>query len=134
MKNIEKYRDEYIAALKENAPCEFRRKYVLNREFCHGYEFVCEGCAEKLARWLDSECIPQIDWSKVPVDTPVICHRSKDYNSTLKRHVKRVSNDSVITFNNGMTSHTATDCTGTTCWDVGLVELARPEDIKKYSI
>lgn len=135
MKNYEKYMNEYVTSLTDDTVCDFLKKRVLlDEQHCRYGEGSCRTCDIRLADWFTQEYLPQIDWSKVPVDTPVICHRSKDYNSTLKRHVKRVSNDYVITFNNGMTSHTATECTGITCWDVGLVELARPEDIKKYSI
>jgi hypothetical protein len=129
MKNFERYNKEIRET--DGGGCVFRKKHVLGGN-CDGVS--CNKCWNKFLDWLMQEYTPQIDWGKVPVDTPVICHKSHDYNSTLKRHVKKVSDNTVITFNGGVTSHTATEYTDTTCWDLDKVELARPEDIEKYSI
>ena len=92
MKNREKYRDEIMEAIKRRRAdndnmCRFLRDNVIprfaseadvEREVCGNLE--CYTCANLFAFWLDEEYEeppkPEVDWSKVPVDTLV---RVRDY-------------------------------------------------------
>ena len=125
MKNIDKYKDEYVRLLKLGARCDFVQNYVL-KNYC--YDFVCSECHKKLGEWFEQEYTPQIDWSKVPVDTPVITYMGN-------RHFCKYENDHVFTFNDGTTSWTyRSDSGGIRSWIKTTVQLARQEDIEKYSI
>ena len=86
MKNREKYREEIIKAIKDCDSCDFMIKTVnpvysdgweCNDELCQRDE--CEACLKLFAFWLDEEYEePEVDWSKVPVDTLV---RVRDHES-----------------------------------------------------
>lgn len=131
MKNFEKYMDEYIKSLICGTNCDFRRKHLsLEPTHCMRYEFACKNCDIRLANWFAHEYKPQIDWSKVPVDTPVIVKERSGVER--KRHFCKYEKDHYepfVCFNSGYTSFTGGT---TTSWD--NCELARPEDIEKYSI
>lgn len=66
MKNIEKYDREIRVRTLD---CDFRRQYVLKGK-CGSIN--CALCWSATVDWLNSEYKPQIDWSNVPVDTPVV--------------------------------------------------------------
>lgn len=86
-------------------------------------------CRTAFKDWLDSEYKEtEIDWDKVPVDTPVFVWG--DNRKTLKEDIFRLmKSDSLYeTFDNGATSWTA--CT-TSRWK--HCELAKVEDKQKYA-
>ena len=63
-------------------------------------------CPEEIQKWANSEYKePEIDWSKVPVDTPIYVWDNHD-NRTYKRHFAGYNklNNMIITFDNGGTS------------------------------
>ena len=83
MKNREKYREEIVKnarAISGDNPiraCEFTRRNVLPK-FGDGvrcYSIDCAWCRFLVDLWLDEEyeepSEPEVDWSKVPVDTLV---------------------------------------------------------------
>lgn len=85
MKNREKYRDEILnSVFRGNGQeyCEFVKKNVLpNLTDCTNGEceelYSCGLCRDIFVFWLDEEYEePEVDWSKVPVDTLV---RVRDY-------------------------------------------------------
>lgn len=127
MKNYEKYKDFVIDCIKGDDVCKLAEK-AYGSDFCSGRS--CPECGELVAEWLDEECTPKIDWSKVPVDTPVICtnHRGKKFN----RHFSGYENGSIAVFSYGTTSWSASG--DASIWGTEEVELAREEDIEKYSI
>ena len=60
-------------------------------------------CNEEFTKWANSEYKePEIDWNKVPVDTPVYVWNSD--SDTYKRHFAGYANDKIITFTDGATS------------------------------
>lgn len=66
------------------------------------------GCAKEKFKWADSEHVEQeqeIDWSKIPVDTPILVKRSAD-GVWLKRHFAKYEDEEVCAWDNGKTSHT----------------------------
>ena len=94
MKNREKYRDEILRSAKTSSgydACEFKRTHVLphfggDGEGCNGYS--CKWCYILCGLWLDEEYIepqkPEVDWSKVPVDTLVKVRDDENCDWTLR--------------------------------------------------
>lgn len=126
MKNYEKYKDLVIESFKENSPCRlcntaFRGKCIPQ---------TCKEGRERITQWLDEEYEPQIDWSKVPVDTPVIVYCCDE---ALPRYFANYDGECIYTFDSGRTSWSK-ETTGNPHWNVDMVELAREEDIEKYRI
>lgn len=88
-------------------------------------------CGGAFGKWLDSEHVElEIDWSKVPVDTPVLV-RNNENGPFEKRYLNRAElySNLFITYPNGKTS-----------WSSNLLsenwkfcELAREEDKQKYA-
>lgn len=86
MKNREKYKNELVDVIKiEGNICEFMIKHGVSKMFGKDMESFCRetectSCTTALQIWLDEEYIeppkPEVDWSKVPVDTLV---RVRDY-------------------------------------------------------
>lgn len=95
MKNFDKYGDELKSGTVDI--CKFTKKHALKSDSCYGIS--CKQCYGKLFSWLDEEYKPQIDWSKVPVDTPVITENGN-------RHFFKYENDLLYTFDDGTTSWT----------------------------
>ena len=127
MKNYEKYKDFVIDSIMEDDVCKLAEK-VYGTDKCS--DRSCHKCREFVAEWLYEEYTPKIDWSKVPVDTPVIVKEKS--GGERRRHFCKYKPNVVkafACFNDGKTSFTGGV---TTWWD--NCELARPEDIEKYSI
>ena len=95
----------------------------------HGNE-----CCEARLKWLDQPAIDwdkDIDWKKVPVDTPVLVNLNTD--EEIRRYFFCKENDdeptTYRTFANGKTSWTAGE-TEYAYWP--HCKLYRPEDVEKY--
>ena len=74
-------------------------------------------CPEEIRKWANSEYKePEIDWNKVPVDTPIYVWNNND-NRTYKRHFAGYNkvNNMVIAFDDGRTSWSSGATT--TNWD-----------------
>lgn len=100
MKNREKFRDEIVEAIKEDNDenekmCCFLKDNVIprfiseedvNLSTCGGLD--CHTCAKMFAFWLDEEYEeppkPEVDWSKVPVDTLVRVWDTRAYECVLR--------------------------------------------------
>ena len=85
---------------------------------CHDCEFneYNTHCSEEFAKWANSEYKePEIDWNKVPVDTPIYVWDWDD-GRTYKRHFAGYDkiNNMIIVFDNGGTSWSSVT---TTKWD-----------------
>ena len=91
-------------------------------------------CSDEKLKWLNSEYDEpkeidwdnDIDWDRVPVDTPVLV-RGSENEPWLKEHFAE-RNDQYGTWVNGTTSFTGDR--RTIHWK--YCQLARPEDIEKY--
>lgn len=122
MKNKEKYIDLIIDCFANGISCQFARGAVkINCNITS-----CSECHSKVKRWLESEV--EIDWSKVPIDTPVIVWNNG--MSKYNRYFAGLSDDgSILTFINGGTKWSSKDerC----AWD--NAELANEKDIEKYA-
>ena len=105
MKNREKYTDE-IKNYKDNNFCDdFIKPVILKKKECDIFS-NCSQCYLIQQLWLDEECEePEVDWSKVPVDTLI---RVKLYESAnwINRYFSKYKNGKVYAWNNGTTSKT----------------------------
>ncbi len=64
----------------------------------------CGNCRTKLKEWANSEYVePPVDWSKVPVDTPILVRNSGD-TSFSRRYFAKFENGVVYAWNDGKTS------------------------------
>ena len=86
---------------------------------CKHCDFYNEGilCEEVIKEWANSEYKErEIDWSKVPVDTPIYVWDNCDNGSTYKRYFAEYDkiNNMIIAFDNGGTSWNSVT---TTKWD-----------------
>ena len=119
MKNREKFREELIKSARTPEArlnvCEFIRINVLPHfgdEDCVGVN--CAWCKFLVDLWLDEEYVeppkPEVDWSKVPVDTLV---RVKDFEGEewVLRYFKEIDENceesKYVTWIAGSTSKTA---------------------------
>lgn len=113
MKNYEKYADK-IRKYKTNKDeyfCnEFIMPHILKKDSCAGIS--CEQCHMLQMTWLLEEYEepeePEIDWSKVEVDTPILVRQDKN-GDWLKRHFAKYENGDVYVWTDGKTSWTETD-------------------------
>lgn len=131
-KDIRTVFEEYFAINKNTNEINTCRKVSCAQCLFYG-QGSCEIAKEK---WLDQPALDwdkDIDWEKVPVDTPVIVENklgSKEYRRYFKEKDKFY-----ITFDDGKTSWSAyaeEDNCGweTETWDT--CKLARQEDVEKY--
>lgn len=69
--------------------------------------YVDEGCAESRKEWLNSEYVdPEVDWSKIPVDTPILVRDSEDEEWD-KRYFAGFNGKKVCAWSDGATSWSA---------------------------
>lgn len=122
MLNKEKYAKEIIdiscdgyGIAKQNGrlqPCRYTAcsKCDFNTTLC---------CPEEIRKWANSEYKErEIDWNKVPVDTPIYVWDNND-NRTYKRHFAGYNkvNNMIIAFDNGRTSWSSGATTTTIRWN-----------------
>lgn len=91
MKNREKFREQILecAVVPGRDICDFKRKEVLPHFGKGGCACIsCPWCSIMLNFWLDEEYIeppkPEVDWSKVPVDTLVRVRDAEDEDWLLR--------------------------------------------------
>ena len=106
MKNYEKYADA-IRGFKGDSFCaDFVKPCVLKSEYC---DVDCTKCRMLQAIWLlEDYKEPEIDWSKVEVDTPILVKEYEESKWT-KRYFAKYEDGVVYAWNNGVTSWTAND-------------------------
>lgn len=78
---------------------------------CHNCKFYGNNsCSDGFVKWANSEYKErEIDWSKVPVDTPIYVWDEDNYNNKLPRHFASFNHDTIGTFSDGQTSWTMDD-------------------------
>lgn len=66
---------------------------------CEDCKFYAQGsCVNNKTKWADAEYIePEVDWSKVVVDTPILVRNSTD-NDWLKRYFAKYENGRIYAF------------------------------------
>lgn len=136
MKNREKYKNELIEVIKKDGKlCEFVKKHEVFRMFGKDSKsycrMTCVTCGTALNLWLDEEYEePEVDWSKVPVDT-LVRVRERENQKWILRYFKGINEDSLRhryeAWESGATSKTANG--KYLCWN--YCELVEDEDNDK---
>lgn len=131
MLNIEKYRDELIKMGiidTKKIAIRYGRLSLCCFGCCGCDNLSKEDCGKQAEDWLFSEYEePEIDWSKVKVDTPILV-RESEQNPWLKRHFAKFKNGKVYAWNSGKTSWSIEDKIGMLCWK--YAKLAESEKLK----
>ena len=128
MKNYEKYAEEIREYKGCNFCVDFVCQHILKIEDC---DYIgCSRCNMLQMLWLFEDYKepeePEVDWSKVEVDTPILVRRG-DNEECNKRYFAGDGNDGYIyAWSNGCTSWTAYDNSDVTEWE--HAKLAESED------
>jgi hypothetical protein len=107
MKNREKFANELIYFALQNKKFGIKngKPEPCNEMDCNDCEYVGKGC-DNLTEWGEQEYIePKVDWSKVPVDTPIYVKDLK-IGYWLPRYFYKYENGKVFAFIDGKTSFT----------------------------
>ena len=97
------------------------QKVAINKdtnEITHCLELRCneclfggtDSCSKKSQAWADDEYIEEVDWSKIPVDTPILVKQLR-HNDWSRRYFSHYDNKNglVCAFSDGKTSWTGQD-------------------------
>ena len=129
MKNYEKYADK-IRGLKPGIGTEwcdlFAKPKVLKSlgRTCEGVS--CGLCSALTMLWLLEECEePEVDWSKVEVDTPILV-RTVEWAEWARRYFAKYEDGMVYVWNLGRTSWSATYDKDVSAWP--YAKLAESEE------
>ena len=116
MKNYEKYADE-IREYKGDSICtDFIEPYILKSINAKCINTSCPKCHLYRTIWLMEDYKePEVDWSKVEVDTPILVRddENKEWN---KRYFAKYEDGKVYAWNLGLTSWTTQDNNDLTHW------------------
>lgn len=75
-----------------------------------------KACSYVILEWADAEYIePEVDWTKVSVDTPVLVRNSTGMNWE-RRHFAKNNDGKVYAWNDGLTSFTSNSKDRVTQW------------------
>ena len=122
MKNYEKYKDLVIECVRNDSICTIANEAFKSTE-CGSR--TCKYCTAFTAQWLCREYI-EIDWEKVPADTPVLI---EDEEGTMFRHFAKYYRGYVFVYASGQTSWTNDG--ETQPWEPERVKFGRNEDYTK---
>lgn len=113
MKNVEFYAKELASLAVRGENVAIRKKDGIP---CSCDELNCRDCLiydgdfcidENLLKWAESEYVEyEVDWSKVPVDTPVY-YQTNIYKDADKGHFAKFQNGIVYVWEDGKTSFTS---------------------------
>ena len=104
MKNYEKYEKKIREYEGETFCSDFIQPYILKQDDCSGMD--CGQCSMLQLMWLMKEYEePEVDWSQVEVDTPILVKNSED-EMWRKRHFAKYKNGNIYAWSNGFTSWT----------------------------
>ena len=107
MKNYEKYEEKIKEYEGETFCNDFVQPYILKQDDCRGMD--CGRCSMIQLIWLMKEYEePQVDWSRVEVDTPILVRHTED-EEWHKRYFAEYKNGNVYAWSDGLTSWTAYD-------------------------
>lgn len=84
---------------------------------CHECEFnrYFGTCKMHIEHWCETEYVePQIDWSKVPVDTPILV-KDDESDGWLRRYFAKYENNCVYAWDGGADSWSAENKISNTC-------------------
>lgn len=97
---------------------------------CSDCQFDTDNCQKDTYKWLSEEYTEpeeEIDWSKVPVDTPIMVRNSKEWR-WIPRYFAKYEDGHTFTFMNGADSWSYDDDNNVAHWK--YAKLAKPEDLK----
>ena len=127
MKNYEKYADEIKRYNGTHFCKDFTKQYILKPDDCTNVG--CARCKMLQTIWLledyEEPEEPEIDWSKVKVDTPILV---KEYEEQdwVKRYFAKYEDGRVYAWTSGCTSWTTGHMTA---WN--FAKLAESEECKR---
>ena len=114
MKNYEKYADEIRDCNSYNSCDDFIKPYILKSDNCNG--LGCFECNIRQMAWLlEDYKEPEVDWSKVEVDTPILV-RDSEKTAWFKRHFAKYENGLVYAWKDSRTSWSAANDKDVTAW------------------
>lgn len=114
MKNREKYAEQIKKHNGHNFCDNFICPIILKRNDCFGVN--CIKCHMLQILWLEEEYEePEVNWSKVDVDTPVFVKNLED-GVWHKRYFKKFEGGKVCTWRDGKTSWSAASSNNTISW------------------
>ena len=129
MKNYEKYADEIREYNGDSICTDFIEPYILKSINAKCTNTSCVKCHLYRTIWLledyEEPKEPEVDWSKVEVDTPILV-RTVEGAEWFKRHFAKYEDGRVFVWNNGKTSWTAPDDELMTDWN--YANLAESEE------
>lgn len=129
MKNKEKYAKEILEIACCGGSIAFNKttnKVVPCIGLCCSNCLFAHGCDEKIKEWCESEYIePPIDWSKVPVDTPILV-RDSENEEWRNRYFAKYKKGRVFSWANGATSWSAINNADCAWWN--HAKLAEPNN------
>ena len=140
--NYEHYKDEImkIGLLTPAEMCRFKKKNIHKTDNC--VVLGCDKCDVVVKKWLDEpyeEPVIEIDWEKVPVDTPVYVSDDCEFpdENNFHRYFKCFNGEEETRFECFQFGATSWSCGKTYAaanegWNWRYCSLARPEDIEKY--
>lgn len=106
--------------------CSNCKKVLMKQANITEEEFFKESCEENILRWLFSEYEePEVDWSKVKVDTPILV-RNYESGDWTKRYFAKFVDGKVYAWIGGATSWSADGELDVTSWN--CAKLAESED------
>lgn len=83
-------------------------------------------CNEKTLKWANSEYVePPVDWSKVPVDTPILVRAHEDGVWT-RRHFAKYEDGKIYAWSDGLTSWSDAGSINVSAWE--CAKLAESEE------
>lgn len=133
MTNREKYAKKILdivcagkrIAVKNGVPCDCSATECGECDLSQGDSH----CSGELVEWCNSKYIePPVDWSKVPIDTPILV-RDLENEKWTKRHFAKYEGGKVWAYRNGTTSWTNN---GIYCWT--FEKLAADDELNANSI
>lgn len=123
MTNLEKYAEEIKNYKGDDFCTDFIIPVILKGCECSE---SCEQCSMLQTIWLMEEYEePEVDWSKVEVDTPILV-RGSENEEWNKRYFARYENETIYAWVNGRTSWTSIDSDYVYAWK--YAKLAEQEE------
>lgn len=119
MKNYEKYKNKVNNCDGEHFCNDFVKPIILKVDKC---DTMCARCKLIQAIWLMEEYEePEVDWSKIAVDTPILARQNED-GEWLRRHFAKYEEGIVYTWKDSRTSWTEDSMTGWACGKLAETE------------
>lgn len=137
MLNKEKYAKEIIDIICNTGelPAVIKgRPYNCEGKSCEDCEFYNTSCCNGFKEWANSECVEhEIDWTKVPIDTPVYV-RDFSIRQWNKRHFHKFDKDNEFyyCYCDGQTSWTSEEDDNNMCIGWRQCKLAEGVDCSEW--